>query len=90
MQRDVANEQAFENFDMSTSRKRRAADGTAGLYGPYDKARTPSERLDDMRETIKIAVNMTSKDFARAIFAKSLYVYIKVNVRQDFDVGPLE
>ena len=79
MQRDVANEQAFEYFESSNTRSKRDIDSKA-LYTSYDKVKAPSERLDDMRKIIKIAVNRTSKDFARSIFAKSLYVYIKVNV----------
>ena len=80
MQRDAANEQAFDFLDTPTSRSRRDTDATRGFYSSYDKARTASERLDDMKKVIKIAVNRTSKDFARSVFAKSLYVYIKVGI----------
>ena len=77
MQREVANEQAFDYIDEGTKRTKR---DTAGLtsFDVYSKRRTLEERLDDMKKIIKIAVNRTSKDFARSIFAKSLYVFIKV------------
>lgn len=78
MQRDVANEQAFEHYESSKARSRRDIDSSS-FYTSYDKARTLSERLDDMKRIIKIAVNRTNKGFARSIFAKSLYVYIKVS-----------
>ena len=79
MQRDVANEQAFEEFEPSGSRSRRDVD-SGSFHTSYGRVRSSSERLEDMKKIIKIAVNRTNKSFARSIFAKSLYVYIKVRL----------
>ena len=79
MQRAVANEQAFERYHSSNARSRRDVDSKS-FYTSYNVVRTPSERLDDMKKIIAIAVNKTNKSFARSIFAKSLYVYIKVSL----------
>jgi len=76
MQRAVANEQAFERYHSSNARSRRDVDSKS-FYTSYNVVRTPSERLDDMKKIIAIAVNKTNKSFARSIFAKSLYVYIR-------------
>ena len=77
MQREVANENAFDYFEPSTSRSKRSLDSTGPLYTSYTRRRTPAERLEDMQRIIKIAVNGTDTEFARSIFAKSLFVYIK-------------
>ena len=78
MQREIANENAFEYLDVSKSRSKRSADFGPSFYNSYTKVRTLEERLNDMKRIIKIAVKETNVEFARSIFAKSLFVYIKV------------
>ena len=77
MQREVANENAFEYFEPTTSRSKRSLDSSGPLYTSYTRRRTLAEKLGDMQKIIEIAVNGTDTEFARSIFAKSLFVYIK-------------